>query len=720
MPRKKRSPSRWRCAKPCTTARPPRWSRRTARSGAACWPRSGAGILRPRIPAATRLPKRRPEFLPGSPPKPRSMALRRSRCWRCSNIRCCGSTWRHRTRARGRHARARDPARAASARRNARPGPRAQDISREQRQLASLRPAPRIDRCRARRRCRSRRPARPLRSSRWKASATHAAAQRACRAPSRRVGRAVAARRRQRSLSPAPTAQSSPTRSTNWRRAKPRPACSSRRPTMSNCLPRLWPAASCAGRQPGLRVRILGPLEARLTESDRVVLGGLVEGTWPPESRTDAWLSRPMRLNLGLDLPERRIGLSAHDFAQLLGARDVILTHAAKIAGTPTVPSRFIQRLAAVAGERWPDALERGETYLAWARELDRPEAIDRPAPQPAPKPPRAARPAKPFGDRDRALAARPLYDLCQAHPAAHAARSDRRRTRRRRARHVHPQCHRRIHENLRRQAAGRSGTRAHRTGTAAFRRAERFSRGARVLVAALRAHRALVRALGDARAAPASPPSSRRFAARSISRSATARSSCPALPTASSATPKAATSSSTTRPARREPKSRCAPDWRRSSPLKPRCCARASSRTFRPARRSPSSAMCCSKAASRPANHKPLEIQGRHAGQSRRPRAGKAHRARQALRRCRPALSLAGASDVDDPLRRLRPSRPRQGMVEHRRRGRRFRRRRMRTPGIIPDSVRELQRARFRTRTYRRGSPPMPAPARPTCWCSA
>jgi ATP-dependent helicase/nuclease subunit B len=157
-------------------------------------------------------------------------------------------------------------------------------------------------------------------------------------------------------------------------------------------------SAALAGRvvrrpaQSGLRVRILGPLEARLTESDRVVLGGLVEGTWPPESRTDAWLSRPMRLNLGLDLPERRIGLSAHDFAQLLGARDVILTHAAKIAGTPTVPSRFIQRLAAVAGERWKHARVRGDDYLAWARELDRPETIT-PEPQPAPKPPRAARP---------------------------------------------------------------------------------------------------------------------------------------------------------------------------------------------------------------------------------------------------------------------------------------------------------------------------------------
>ena len=148
-----------------------------------------------------------------------------------------------------------------------------------------------------------------------------------------------------------------------------------------------------APRKPGMRVQILGPIEARLTKSDRVVLGGLVEGTWPPESQTDAWLSRPMRLKLGLDLPERRIGLSAHDFAQLLGAREVILTHATKIAGTPTVavalhpaPRRRLRRRAG------KDALKRGENYLAWARELDRPETIA-PEPQPAPKPPRAARP---------------------------------------------------------------------------------------------------------------------------------------------------------------------------------------------------------------------------------------------------------------------------------------------------------------------------------------
>ena len=146
--------------------------------------------------------------------------------------------------------------------------------------------------------------------------------------------------------------------------------------------------------QPGARLRIFGLLEARLTQSDRVVLGGLVEGTWPPESRTDAWLSRPMRRSLGLDLPERRVGLTAHDFAQLLGAPEVILSHAAKIGGAPTVPSRFVQRLAAIAGPRWGAAVDRGGAYLTWARELDQPKKVA-PLPQPAPKPPRIVRPKR-------------------------------------------------------------------------------------------------------------------------------------------------------------------------------------------------------------------------------------------------------------------------------------------------------------------------------------
>jgi ATP-dependent helicase/nuclease subunit B len=101
-----------------------------------------------------------------------------------------------------------------------------------------------------------------------------------------------------------------------------------------------------------------------------------------------------MRRTLGLDLPERRIGLSAHDFAQALGAPEVILTRSAKLGGAPTVASRFTQRLAAVAGkERWQAALARGAHYVELARALDVPADAPQPAARPAPKPPREARP---------------------------------------------------------------------------------------------------------------------------------------------------------------------------------------------------------------------------------------------------------------------------------------------------------------------------------------
>jgi ATP-dependent helicase/nuclease subunit B len=144
---------------------------------------------------------------------------------------------------------------------------------------------------------------------------------------------------------------------------------------------------------PHAQLRIYGPLEARLTQNDRVILGGLVEGIWPPAPRIDPWLSRPMRYQLGLDLPERRIGLSAHDFVQLLGAKDVILSHAAKVAGSPAVASRFLHRLEAVAGEsRWDAAVAAGAKYVHYADELDRPDAVT-PIAQPMPKPPREARP---------------------------------------------------------------------------------------------------------------------------------------------------------------------------------------------------------------------------------------------------------------------------------------------------------------------------------------
>ena len=140
------------------------------------------------------------------------------------------------------------------------------------------------------------------------------------------------------------------------------------------------------------RLAIWGLLEARLQQADRLVLGGLNEGVWPPAPPDDPWLSRPMRAEFGLPQPERRIGLTAHDFAQGFLAREVVLTRSERVEGTPMVPSRWLLRLDAVlrAGGR-REGFERGH-WLAWQDGLDRPPAI-RAAERPAPRPPVAARP---------------------------------------------------------------------------------------------------------------------------------------------------------------------------------------------------------------------------------------------------------------------------------------------------------------------------------------
>ena len=193
------------------------------------------------------------------------------------------------------------------------------------------------------------------------------------------------------------------------------------------------PTAWCGGPRADVRVRIYGPLEARLQSVDRLVLGGLVEGVWPPETRSDPWLSRPMRHELGLDLPERRIGLSAHDFAQALGAPEVILTRAAKLGGAPTVASRFVQRLAAVAGEaRWDAALRaRRALSRRWRASSTQPPRSSPPerGRRRGRRSPRGRRRLQ--RHRDRGLAARPLHDLRQACPEARAARRGRHAARR-------------------------------------------------------------------------------------------------------------------------------------------------------------------------------------------------------------------------------------------------------------------------------------------------
>ena len=142
------------------------------------------------------------------------------------------------------------------------------------------------------------------------------------------------------------------------------------------------------------RLKILGLLEARLMPCDLALLGGLDETVWPPQSNADAFLNRPMRAELGLSSPERRIGQTAHDFAQAMGAQDVVITRAQKRGGSPTVPSRFLQRLAALAGAvQWSQCKARGERALALARLVDGDSEEGQRARRPTPRPRLALRP---------------------------------------------------------------------------------------------------------------------------------------------------------------------------------------------------------------------------------------------------------------------------------------------------------------------------------------
>ncbi len=144
-------------------------------------------------------------------------------------------------------------------------------------------------------------------------------------------------------------------------------------------------------------VMIWGTLEARVQGADLVLLGGLNDGTWPQLPSPDPWMNRRMRLDAGLLLPERRVGLAAHDFQQAVAAPEVVLSRAIRDAEAQTVPSRWLNRLTTLLEGVAPDALAamraRGAAQLALAEALDDPGPQVNRATRPAPRPPVEARP---------------------------------------------------------------------------------------------------------------------------------------------------------------------------------------------------------------------------------------------------------------------------------------------------------------------------------------
>lgn len=169
------------------------------------------------------------------------------------------------------------------------------------------------------------------------------------------------------------------------------PLAPSAYPSLFNSLIRRSVVRPSYGTHP--RLSIWGPMEARLQSADRVILAGLNEGSWPQLPTVSPWMSRPMQSDFGLPVPERRIGLSAHDFVQAAARSEIFLTRSTKVEGTLTIPSRWLQRLETYlksAGQK----LERGhgQAYLGWYNALDLPADIV-PADRPRPCPPISARP---------------------------------------------------------------------------------------------------------------------------------------------------------------------------------------------------------------------------------------------------------------------------------------------------------------------------------------
>jgi ATP-dependent helicase/nuclease subunit B len=143
------------------------------------------------------------------------------------------------------------------------------------------------------------------------------------------------------------------------------------------------------------RLAILGQLEARMVQADRVILAGLNEGIWPPAPDADPWMSRPMRNDFGLPVPERAITLAAHDFVQGFCSAEVFLTRSERNDGAPTVPARWLQRLDTYLEAKGLDKNSiRGGAHTVYLDYLNEAAMLE-PLQRPAPTPPFESRPDK-------------------------------------------------------------------------------------------------------------------------------------------------------------------------------------------------------------------------------------------------------------------------------------------------------------------------------------
>lgn len=166
-------------------------------------------------------------------------------------------------------------------------------------------------------------------------------------------------------------------------------------------------------------IRIWGTLEARGQGAELMILGGMNDGVWPEAPPPDPWLNRPMRAAAGMLLPERRVGLSAHDYQQAIAAPEVWISRSLRSDGAQTVPSRWVNRLTNLLGgltDGEGDAAlramtSRGAGWLAQAAALDR-HVRDWPADDPRLSKASRPSPAPPVKQRPRSLSVTGIRDL--------------------------------------------------------------------------------------------------------------------------------------------------------------------------------------------------------------------------------------------------------------------------------------------------------------------
>ena len=141
------------------------------------------------------------------------------------------------------------------------------------------------------------------------------------------------------------------------------------------------------------RLKIMGPIEARLALSDVIVIGGFNEGIWPQTSPSDPWMSRPMKKEFGFPLPEKSIGIMGLDLSCFMGAKELYITRSEKVDGTPMLKSRWLLRLETILKAlNIPLEQLSAPNYLHATQTIDEPTTFSKISP-PAPTPPIKYRP---------------------------------------------------------------------------------------------------------------------------------------------------------------------------------------------------------------------------------------------------------------------------------------------------------------------------------------